>query len=329
MWALTNAIRPLKKYCIANGKLDMSIGEGTIKSGNGVCYNRNDHCLAVNVITSILCVKPDGSHHREIELPHKCSSRAIDYCMDKNMYVVAEPPQGRILYVVNEDILGSFKKSDKSSAEKGFIGLAVAGGAAAVSAIGIAFASAVFAVAVPVMVGAGIAGGAGGMATVTGTVGAVLTLIASIDGKKEAMKKQIPATVKDITDPTYIYHESRDGQECRIWVVDRGNNMVGGYTNTAESVGYLGAGLIEDTLISSLDSVCVDNSGRFVMCDSIGKRVMRCHVVDEKEQWDVILSPDQLNGSPVSAVITPDDQIIIGVPTVVETVNSSVTIMPS
>ena len=302
-----------------DGSLKESVGEGTIRYGNSVCYNQKHKCLAVNVVTRIQCVKPDGCKSMEIELPHDCKSKGIAYCPEEDMYVVAEAEKGCVWFVVNENILGSFYQNDKgmSIASKALAGLAVTGGIAAAGAIGVAVVAALPflpIVAVPVAIGAGITGGAGGMATVTGTVGAVVTRIKFNGGEKQALEKQIPATVQDIKCPTYLYHDSREGQDCCIWVVESESNIVGGYNSKGEATMTFGDGLAGDYPFSSLDSICIDNQGRFVMCDSIGRRVIRCELIGEKEQWDVILSSDQLNnGKPVSAVITPEDQIIIAV----------------
>ena len=113
--------------------------------------------------------------------------------------------------------------------------------------------------------------------------------------------------------PQYLCHHHVSEGECHIYVSDRHNHCISVYTASGDYIRRFGSQGSGDRQLSYPFGVCVDVSGRVVVCDWDNKRVVRYWWEGDVEQWDVILTPQQLGGGdPVSVQITPDSHIVVG-----------------
>ena len=94
------------------------------------------------------------------------------------------------------------------------------------------------------------------------------------------------------------------------------NHCISVYTASGDYIRRFGSKGSWDRQLSRPYGVCVDGSGRVVVCDGGNKRVVRYWWQRDVEQWDVILTPQQLGGRfPLSVQITPDSHIVVGIAT--------------
>ena len=113
--------------------------------------------------------------------------------------------------------------------------------------------------------------------------------------------------------PLYLYHHHVSEGECHIYVSDRDNHCISLYTASGDYIRRFGSQGSGDRQLFYPYGVCVDGSGRVVVCDRGNKRVVRYWWERDVEQWDVILTPQQLGGgSPWCVLITPDSHIVVG-----------------
>ena len=113
--------------------------------------------------------------------------------------------------------------------------------------------------------------------------------------------------------PHCLYHNHMIEGECHIYVSDRVNNCISVYTASGDYIRRFGSQGSGDRKLSDPSDVCADGSGRVVVCDWDNKIVVRYWWERDVEQWDVILTPQQLGrGSPLSVQITPDSHIVVG-----------------
>ena len=85
------------------------------------------------------------------------------------------------------------------------------------------------------------------------------------------------------------------------------------YTASGDYIRSFGSQGSEDRQLSHPWCLCVDGSGRVVVCDEDYKRVVRYWWEKDVEQWDVILTPQQLGGEyPQCVDITDDGHIVVG-----------------
>ena len=113
--------------------------------------------------------------------------------------------------------------------------------------------------------------------------------------------------------PFYLCHHHVSEGECHIYVSDRDIHCISVYTASGDYIRRFGSQGSGDRQLSYPCGVCVDGSGRVVVCDRGNKRVVRYWWERDVEQWDVILTPQQLGGGvPLSVQITPDSHIVVG-----------------
>ena len=113
--------------------------------------------------------------------------------------------------------------------------------------------------------------------------------------------------------PWYLCHHHESQGECYIYVSDRGNNCISVYTASGDYIKRFGSQGTGDRELNGPSGVCVDGSGRVIVCDSGNKRVVQFWWERYVEQWDVILTQQQLEGGePWCLQVTPDGHIVIG-----------------
>ena len=109
--------------------------------------------------------------------------------------------------------------------------------------------------------------------------------------------------------PYYLCHHQVSEGECHIYVSDHNNHCIRVYTASGDYIRRFGSQGSGDRQLSDPLGVCVDGSGRVVVCDMGNKRVVRYWW----ELWDVILTPQQLGGGlPLNVQIAPDSHIVVG-----------------
>ena len=102
-------------------------------------------------------------------------------------------------------------------------------------------------------------------------------------------------------------------ESVNIYLGDWANHCISVYTASGDYIRRFGSQGSGDRQLSHPCGVCVDGSGRVVVCDRGNKRVVRYWWERDVEQWDVILTPQQLGGGlPASVQITPDSHIVVG-----------------
>ena len=113
--------------------------------------------------------------------------------------------------------------------------------------------------------------------------------------------------------PLFLYHHHVSEGECHIYVSDGDNNCISVYTASGDYIRRFGSQGSGDRQLSHPCGICVDGSGRVVVCDQGNERVVRYWWERDVEQWDVILTPQQLGGeSPWCVDITDDGNMVIG-----------------
>ena len=113
--------------------------------------------------------------------------------------------------------------------------------------------------------------------------------------------------------PHYLCHHHVSEGECHIYVGDNHNHCISVYTASGDYIRRFGSQGSGDRQLSYPWGVCVDGSGRVVVCDRGNKRVVRYWWERDVEQWDVILPPQQLGGEyPGCVDITDDGHMVIG-----------------
>ena len=116
--------------------------------------------------------------------------------------------------------------------------------------------------------------------------------------------------------PWYLCHHHVSEGECHIYVSDCDNHCISMYTASGDYIRRFGSQGSGDRQLSNPQGVCVDGIGRVVVCDQGNERVVRYWWERDVEQWDVILTPQQLESRRVVSVVIPtDSQMIIGVDT--------------
>ena len=112
--------------------------------------------------------------------------------------------------------------------------------------------------------------------------------------------------------PRYLCHHHVSEGECHIYVSDNHNHCIRVYTASGDYIRRFGSQGSGDRQLSLPCGVCVDGSGRVVVCDWGNDRVVRYWWEGDVEQWDVILTP-QLGGErPWCVDITDDGHMVIG-----------------
>ena len=113
--------------------------------------------------------------------------------------------------------------------------------------------------------------------------------------------------------PHYLCHHHVSERQCHIYVSDMHNHCISVYTASGDYIRRFGSQESGDRQLSNPYSVCVDGSGRVVVCDYSNKRVVRYWWERDVEQWDVILTRQQLEGEqPRCLQVTPDGHIVVG-----------------
>ena len=107
--------------------------------------------------------------------------------------------------------------------------------------------------------------------------------------------------------PHYMYHHHVREGECHIYVSDRDNHCISVYTASGDYIrrfGSRGSGL---GWLFYPHGVCVDSSGRAVVCDTGNNIVVRYGWEGDVEQWE------QLEEEIAYSIeITPDGFLIVG-----------------
>ena len=115
--------------------------------------------------------------------------------------------------------------------------------------------------------------------------------------------------------PDYLFHYHVSEGECHIYVSDNYNDCISVYTASGDYIRRFGSKGSGDRQLSRPHGVCVDGSGRVAVCDGGNERVVRYWWEGDVEQWDVILTPQQLGGEyPWSVDITDDGHMVISTP---------------
>ena len=113
--------------------------------------------------------------------------------------------------------------------------------------------------------------------------------------------------------PWYLCHHHVSEGECHIYVSNRNNHCISVYTASGDYIRRFGSQGSGDRQLFYPHGVCVDGSGRVVACDYSDKRVVRYWWERDVEQWDVILTPQQLEGGvPRCLQVTSDGHIVVG-----------------
>ena len=116
--------------------------------------------------------------------------------------------------------------------------------------------------------------------------------------------------------PWYLCHHHVSEGECHIYVSDNGNHCISVYTASGDYISRFGSQGSEDRQLTYPCGVCVDDSGRVVICDWGNDRVVRYWWERDVEQWDVILTRQQLGGKyPRCVDITDDGHMVVGTET--------------
>ena len=113
--------------------------------------------------------------------------------------------------------------------------------------------------------------------------------------------------------PYYLCHHHVSEGECHIYVSNYDNHCISVYTASGDYIRRFGSQGSGDRQLSQPCGLCVDDRGTVVVCDRGNKRVVRYWWERDVEQWDVILTPQQLcGGNPVCVDITDDGHMVIG-----------------
>ena len=114
--------------------------------------------------------------------------------------------------------------------------------------------------------------------------------------------------------PYYLCHHHVSKGKCHIYVSDYGNHCISVYTASGDYIRRFGSQGPGNRQLYNPFGVCVDGSGRVVVCDASNTRVVRYCWERDVKQWNVILTPQQLDGEePWCVDITDDGYMVIGV----------------